>query len=108
MNDFVFVCNEKDLEEKVCKKIVIDEIDVVVFRKDNIIYALNNNCTHHHVSVMDRGDFEGDYLLCPNHFWKFDIKSGKKNGNMKGLDKYDVKIEDNKVFVKVHKTELNW
>lgn len=108
MNEFQFVCLEKDLEENECKKFEVDLTDVVLIKKEGKFYALSNRCTHHHVSVMDRGDLEGDYLVCPNHFWRFDIKTGKKDGTLRGLDKYEVKTEDGKVFVKVVEKELNW
>lgn len=108
MSEFQFVCQENELTENECKKFEVDFTDVVLIKKDGQVYALNNRCTHHHVSVMDRGELEGDYIVCPNHFWKFDIKSGKKNGNLRGLDKYDVKIEDGKVFIKIVEKELNW
>ena len=108
MNEFHFVCNQNELIEKKCKKIEVDGTDVVLIRKDGEIHALDNYCTHHHVSVMHNGDIEGDFLLCPNHFWKFDIKTGKKNGNVRGLTKHEVKVEGDKVFVKIAKQELNW
>lgn len=108
MNDFQFVCNENELEEKSCKKVEVDGSDVVLIKKDGEIYAFDNYCTHHHVSVMHRGDLEGNYLVCPNHFWKFDIQTGKKDGNLRGLEKHDVKVEDGKIFVRIVEKELNW
>lgn len=107
-DEFNYVCNFSELEENKGHHFLIDDVDIALFRIENKIYALNNVCPHHHANVMANGFIEKNYICCPNHGWRFDFKTGLKEGKLKGLDKYEVKLEDDKVFVKVFKKELNW
>lgn len=108
MSEFQYVCKINELTENKGKYFFIDEVDVALFKIDGNIYALNNVCPHHHVNCIADGIIENNFILCPNHFWRFDYKSGLKEGKLKGLDVYETKIENDEIFVKVFKKEMNW
>lgn len=108
MNDFKFLCNKSELIEKKGKYFLIDEVDVAVFKINDEIFALNNVCPHHHANNMFEGFIEEKFLLCPNHGWRFDFKTGLKEGKLKGLDVYETKVIEDKIYIKVYKKEFKW
>jgi NAD(P)H-dependent nitrite reductase small subunit len=105
---FIKVCSIKDLSEKKGKRFFINDTDVALFKVDDEIYALSNVCPHQHTSVMYDGFLEDDFIVCPSHGWKFNLKTGRKPDGYKGLDKYEVIIKDELIYVKAEKKELKW
>lgn len=110
MSEFKKACKLSDLTEKRGKRVMIDEVDVAIFLFEGEIYALNNVCPHQHAAVMYDGylDEKECTIACPVHGWDFDLKTGKIVGGVRGLDKYETKIIDGDVYVKVFYKELDW
>jgi nitrite reductase/ring-hydroxylating ferredoxin subunit len=48
---------------------------VVLYRKQDEILAVGNECPHEGGSLCD-GWVEGEIVVCPNHGWEFDLRSG--------------------------------
>ncbi len=107
-NEFKRVCNIDDLKEKVGKRFFIDDVEIALFKVDGKIYALSNICPHQHTALIYDGFIEDCKVVCPAHGWEFDLKTGRMAQNRKGLDTYEVEVNDREVFVKVFKKELNW
>ena len=91
----------------------IDNEDVKEFSLPNgskiAIYNINDNfyatdlfCTHEKVSLCD-GFIDGDTIECPLHQGVFKISTGEvlESPPTEGLKTYDIKIEDNFIFVDV-------
>ncbi len=55
LDGFQKVCKLTDLQEKIGKRFMINDIDVAVFKVDGEIYALNNICPHQHAAIMYDG-----------------------------------------------------
>ena len=108
LNGFKKICKVSDLTEKRGKRFLIDDVDVAVFKVDGEVYALSNICPHQHASIIYDSFVDRGCVICPAHGWEFDLKSGKLYSGGSGLDKYEVKIIDDYVFVKVFQKELNW
>lgn len=108
MIEYTKICRLSDLTEKRGKRFIIDEVDVAVFLVDGRVYALNNICPHQHAAVMWEGHIDGNTVYCPSHAWQFDLKTGILVDGIKGLDTYEVKIENGDVFAKIVKKELKW
>jgi len=108
LSGFTRLCKMTDLSENKGKKIIVDTVEVALFRKGENIYALNNVCPHLHASVMHDGMVEGDCVLCPSHGWEFNLADGRLKDGRKGLDSYEVKIIDGFVYAKVYEKKLNW
>ena len=49
---------------------------IAVFKHQDAYYALDNRCPHQD-GPLGRGWIEGDLVVCPLHFWKFEIRTGK-------------------------------
>ncbi len=107
-NEFQKVCEVSDLKEKIGKRFMIDDVDVALFKVDGKIFALSNICPHKHAAIIYDGFIEENKIYCPSHGWAFNLETGKVGSTNRGLDKYEVEIRDEEVFVKVFKKEMNW
>lgn len=105
---FSKVCKVSDLKEKIGKRFFIDDVDVAVFKVDGKIFALSNICIHQKAGIIYDGFVEDGKVSCPAHGWKFELETGKIPSAYKGLDKYEVKIIDDDVYIKVFRKELKW
>ena len=105
---FTKVCKVDDLRENEGRRFLVDDVDVALFKVDGEIYALNNVCPHQKAPVIYDGFIYDGAVACPAHGWEFDLKTGKLGGKRKGLDCYEVRIQNDEIFVKVFKKELNW
>lgn len=64
-------------------------------------HAVSNLCLHRG-GPLAQGSLDGRVLLCPWHSWGWDVTTGACDVNAQlRLPKYDVKVEDGQVFVRV-------
>jgi nitrite reductase/ring-hydroxylating ferredoxin subunit len=108
LEEFYEVCKIEELRNYSPKKYIVAELEIVLIRIDEKIYALSNICPHQHASIICDGFLEDDFIVCPSHGWKFKLDTGNQPGGRKGLDAYEVKIVDDKVFVKVTNKHIAW
>ena len=78
------------------------DTSVVICRFEGEIYALENVCPHEFV-CFDRGDMDGERLICPRHRAAFDVRTGIPFGKpaFGPLKTFPVKVEDDRVLVGV-------
>jgi 3-phenylpropionate/trans-cinnamate dioxygenase ferredoxin component len=55
--------------------VVVDGLDVALFRRGGEVFAIGNECAHKGGNLCD-GRVEGDIVTCPLHGWEFDLRSG--------------------------------
>lgn len=107
-NSFVKVCKYSELKENEGRRFFVDDVDVAVFKVDGKIHALSNICIHQHAAIIYDGFIEGSCVVCPAHGWDYELDTGRVPGGIKGLDKYEVKIDNDDVYVKVFKKKMKW
>lgn len=105
---YKFICNKRDLEESIGKRFLVNDIEIAVFKINSEVFALSNICPHQQSHLIYDGFIEDEFVVCPAHGWKFNLRNGKKDSGSHGLDSYPVKIVDEKVYVKVTPKELKW
>lgn len=105
---FTFLCSLDDLQESTGKKFLVDDVEIAVFKINSEVFALSNICPHQLTHLIYDGFIEEEFVVCPAHGWKFNIRTGKKDSGSKGIDSYPVKIFEDDVFVKVHSKKFNW
>ena len=86
----------------------MDDVDVDYFKVDDKIYALSNICPHQHSPLIYDGFLEDGCVVCPAHGWMFSLETGKTPTGQKGLNSFEVHVENGDVFVKVYKKVLKW
>jgi len=73
--------------------------DVVVYRRDDEILAIGNDCPHQGGSLCD-GWVEGDIVVCPIHGWEFDMRSGAcMTVPGESVPRYIATVEDGTVYL---------
>jgi len=105
---FVFLCSMNDLTEGIGKKFIVNDIEIAVFKISSEVFVLSNICPHQQTHLIYDGFIEANFVVCPAHGWKFNLRTGKKDSGSNGLDSYPAKIFEENVFVKVHSKKLNW
>jgi NAD(P)H-dependent nitrite reductase small subunit len=105
---YKFICNLNELEERTGKRFLVNDIEIAVFKIKDEIFALSNICPHQQSHLIYDGFIEEEFVVCPAHGWKFNLRTGKKDSGSNGLQVYSVKVVDDKVFVKVLPKELKW
>lgn len=107
-NGYKFICNKSDFEERIGKRFIVNDVEIAVFKVKDEIFVLNNICPHQQSHIIYDGAIEDEFVVCPAHGWKFNLRTGKKESGSNGLQVYPVEIIDNKIYVKVHTKKTNW
>ena len=105
---FSLVCSVDDLRENSGKKYFINDVEIAVFKINSEVFALSNICPHQQTHLIYDGFIEDEFVVCPAHGWKFNLRTGKKDSGSNGLDSYPVQIVDDKVFIKVYHKKVSW
>ncbi len=102
MLPFVKICKISDLEESKGYKFLIDnKNEIAVFKTKEKIFVVDNICPHNHAPKMFEGFIQKDCIVCPVHFYEFNLNSGESKAFEGGkLRIYETKIEDNYLYVK--------
>lgn len=99
--NFVRVADRRELKEGEVRLVEADgtKVALCVWRGD--CFALSNYCPHFSGNLSE-GKLEGDEIVCPEHFWRFKIKTGRCT-TMPGRNagSFPVRIEDDDVLVGV-------
>ena len=105
---FTFLCQMNDLPENIGKKFIINDVEIAVFKINSKVFALSNICPHQQTHLIYDGFIEDEFVVCPAHGWKFNLRTGNKDSHSNGLDSYPVKIINDQVYVKVNSKKFNW
>ena len=106
--EFRKICNLKDLKENVGRRFMVDDVDVAVFKVEGKVYAVSNICPHQKSPIIHDAFLEEGNIVCPAHGWEFRLEDGKQPTGRNGLDSYEVKVENDEVYVKVYEKEWDW
>ena len=70
--------------------------------KTGDVYAISDICSHEEIELSE-GDLDGEFVECPSHGSRFDVKTGAVTSvpATKPVPSYPVTIEDGEVFVDV-------
>lgn len=101
--NFVQVCSIDDLPIGKGKRFIISGEEVAVFKVNDNVFALNNICPHQHTPIIYDGFLEDNYIVCPSHGWKFNLRTGNQPDGRKGLTSHPVEIRGSEIFVRVVK-----
>jgi nitrite reductase/ring-hydroxylating ferredoxin subunit len=74
---------------------------LLLSRTEDGVHAVHNTCLHRG-GDLSAGEFEGETVICPLHFWRFSVRTGvcEQVPSMQ-LKTFPVKIENNEVHVEV-------
>jgi len=101
MSEFVPVLSVTDLPPGQATEVSVGSTSVALFNVGGTFHALSNLCPHRG-GPLGQGFLEGREVSCPSHNYTFDVTTGENvvDARLK-VARYDVKVEDGRVFVKV-------
>ena len=107
-DEFTLICSIGELKENVGRKFIVGDIEIALFKISNEVFALSNICPHQQTHLIYDGFIENEFVVCPAHGWKFNLRTGKKDSGSNGLQIFPVEVIDENVFVKVKSKEMKW
>ena len=92
-----------DLEIGKSAIIEVGDKEIALFNYKGNFYAIDNTCPHRG-SPLGEGRVEEGILICPNHEWRFELKSGWCPQNPElSTEVYPIKVSDEKIYVRLEK-----
>eukprot|EP00746_Dinoflagellata_sp_MGD_P126422 gnl/MRDRNA2_/MRDRNA2_61266_c0_seq1.p1 gnl/MRDRNA2_/MRDRNA2_61266_c0~~gnl/MRDRNA2_/MRDRNA2_61266_c0_seq1.p1 ORF type:complete len:157 (-),score=29.42 gnl/MRDRNA2_/MRDRNA2_61266_c0_seq1:92-508(-) len=78
---YVRVSSLADLKSLPARRVTIDGKDIALFLHGRSVYALDAVCPHQGGrlelgEIEDLGTANGPCILCPNHGWSFELRTG--------------------------------
>ena len=97
------LCKTEDVRDGAifCKRLSgIGEIAVARLSDGSGYVAFEPRCPHA-LGPLAEGKRKGDVIVCPWHFFPFDLKTGKLPGTTSILElrRYPVTVKDNEIFI---------
>jgi NAD(P)H-dependent nitrite reductase small subunit len=101
MSEYVPVLSAAELPPGQAAEVTVEGRAVALFNVGGTFYALTNLCPHRG-GPLGQGFLEGTEVSCPWHNYTFDVRTGENvvSADLK-VERYDVKVEDGRVFVRV-------
>jgi nitrite reductase/ring-hydroxylating ferredoxin subunit len=100
MDGFQKVAQVDDITPASPKRITVGDLEGVLFRVGEQIFAIENLCPHQLFAVFHQGILDQFTITCPMHGWSFDLRTGKAVAGSGRLKILEVRIEQNNVWVK--------
>jgi len=99
MIKFIKVLKTEDLPIGKSAIILVNGQEIAVFNYKNEYYAVLNKCPHKG-GPLGEGRVQEGIVICPNHEWRFELKTGNsmQNPEMK-VKIFPVRIKDEKIYV---------
>jgi naphthalene 1,2-dioxygenase system ferredoxin subunit len=100
MSNWIDVAAEADLFEGVGMAVAPQGLDIAVFKVDDGIFAIDNQCSHGNAKLCE-GFVEGHYVECPFHQAMFNLHDGAVacGPATDAVKSWPVKIEQGRVFL---------
>jgi nitrite reductase/ring-hydroxylating ferredoxin subunit len=101
MPQFVSVCRADELADGDVRLVEADGTKIALCRREGRFFALSNFCPHL-TGNLGEGSLDGDELVCPEHYWRFKVATGRCT-NVRGqtAHTFPVRVEDGWVLVGV-------
>ncbi|NOX38566.1 MAG: non-heme iron oxygenase ferredoxin subunit [Calditrichaeota bacterium] len=102
MAKWVAVAREADFEDQPVKMVIYDGERIALFRLEDGIYAIDDECSHATASLAE-GRVDDHIVECPRHGARFDIRTGKHLSfpAVTPVKSYPVKVENGNVYIYV-------
>jgi naphthalene 1,2-dioxygenase system ferredoxin subunit len=100
MNNWTDVAAEADLFEGAGIAVTPEGHDIAVFKLDDGVYAVDNQCTHGNAKLCD-GFMDGHRVECPFHQALFDVRDGSVTCGpaTEAVKSWPVKIDNGRVWL---------
>jgi nitrite reductase/ring-hydroxylating ferredoxin subunit/multimeric flavodoxin WrbA len=89
-----------ELRATALREVVIEKTRLAIVSKDGELSVISGAC-HHMGGSLGKGTLDGDYVVCPWHYWSFHRKTGAGRDGTQGdrVPSYTTKIADDHLWV---------
>lgn len=100
MSQYIPLCQTADVPEGEMKAFQVEDRRILVANVSGTYYALDALCPHEE-GYLDEGDLDEETVVCPIHYARFSLKTGKLLEGPAEADAtvYAVRVEDGTVYV---------
>lgn len=90
-----------DLSRRPVQEIVMGRVKVALTYKDGVFGAISGVCNHVG-GPLGKGTLDGDFVVCPWHYWKFHRQTGTGEPGFEAdrVPAYEVRVEGGRVLVR--------
>ena len=82
------------------KRVKVNDELITIFNLNGELFAIFDRCPHKKTAPLVRGTLNGMGIKCPNHGFRFDLKTGEcDRGEEWNTRVYQIKIENNKILI---------
>lgn len=99
---YVELASVNEIKNGELKVFDVNGESIILINLNGEFFAYKNQCSHMEFE-LDDAEIEGEILTCPWHGAQFNIRTGDvvRLPASEPLEKYEVKIENGKIFVKI-------
>ncbi len=100
MTEFTPVAKTSEIPPGERKRVELKGERVSLFNIDGEFFAIHDICPHKNTAPLIRGTLNGFGVKCPNHGYRFDLKTGKcDRGDRWNTRVYPIKILEDIILV---------
>jgi 3-phenylpropionate/trans-cinnamate dioxygenase ferredoxin component len=97
---FIEIARVSDLPVGRAKACPVAGHTVALYHTQSGFFATTNTCPHRG-GPLGEGDLLGNEIVCPWHFWSFDVTTGVNCANAAlAIPTYEVRIEGDRILVR--------
>ncbi|MFQ5451139.1 MAG: nitrite reductase small subunit NirD [Nitrospinaceae bacterium] len=105
MIKFVKVMNEEDLPVGKSAIVAAGGEEIALFNYKEEYYAVANKCPHRG-GPLGEGRVQEGIIVCPNHEWRFELKTGNSMQNPElSIKSYPVRVRNGKIYIGFKKAD---
>jgi len=102
MSEFIPVAKVDEVPKDARKRVEVNGERISIFNIDDTYYAIRDTCPHKKTAPLIRGTLDGIGIKCPNHGYRFDLKTGDCNIDPALKTRtFQVKVEGEDICVRV-------
>jgi nitrite reductase (NADH) small subunit len=79
MDSYIPAAKTSDIPPGERKRIEVEGERITIFNIDGEYHAIRDTCPHKKTAPLLRGTLDGLGIKCPNHGYRFDLKTGECN-----------------------------
>jgi nitrite reductase/ring-hydroxylating ferredoxin subunit len=100
MTEFIQVAKVSDIPSGERKRVELNGERISIFNIDGEFFAIYDQCPHKKTAPLIRGTLNGIGVKCPNHGYRFDLKTGEcDRGERFNTRVYPIKIVEDNILI---------
>ena len=100
MTEFTEVADLAEVPPGERKRVEVNSELITLFNIDGELFAIYDRCPHKKTTPLVRGTLNGLGVKCPNHGFRFDLKTGECDRSAEWNTRiYQVKIDNGKILL---------